>query len=83
VTDPGIWIWSEPSYDPEKNIYVYYMDTEGLGSTSRSSTHDSRIFALALLLSSYFIYNSRGSAPPPAPPPSPFLFLSLSLLVAV
>lgn len=36
------------------------MDTEGLGSTSRSSTHDSRIFALALLLSSYFIYNSRG-----------------------
>lgn len=58
----GIWLWSEPTYDPEKNIYVYYMDTEGLGSTSRSSTHDSRIFALALLLSSYFIYNSRGYA---------------------
>lgn len=56
----GIWIWSQPSFDTEKNIYVYYMDTEGLGSTSRSSTHDSRIFAIALLLSSYFIYNSRG-----------------------
>ena len=56
----GIWIWSQPSYDAEKNMYVYFMDTEGLGSTSRSSTHDSRIFAIAMLLSSYFIYNSRG-----------------------
>jgi hypothetical protein len=36
----GIWIWSKPVYDAEKNIYVYFMDTEGLGSTSRSSTHD-------------------------------------------
>jgi hypothetical protein len=56
----GIWIWSEPIYDEEKNIWVYYMDTEGLGSTSRSETHDSRMFALSILLSSYFIYNSRG-----------------------
>jgi hypothetical protein len=56
----GIWIWSEPIYDEEKNIYVYYLDTEGLGSTSRSETHDSHIFALSLLLSSSFIYNSRG-----------------------
>ena len=56
----GIWIWSEPAYDEEKDIYVYYMDTEGLGSTSRSETHDSRIFALSILLSSFFIYNSRG-----------------------
>ena len=56
----GIWIWSEPIYDEEKNIWVYYIDTEGLGSTSRSETHDSRIFALSILLSSFFIYNSRG-----------------------
>lgn len=56
----GIWIWSEPIFDENKDIYVYYMDTEGLGSTSRSETHDSRIFALSILLSSFFIYNSRG-----------------------
>lgn len=37
-----------------------FMDTEGLGSTSRSQTDDSRIFALALLLSSTFVWNSRG-----------------------
>lgn len=36
------------------------MDTEGLGSTSRSQTEDVNIFSLALLLSSYFIWNSRG-----------------------
>jgi hypothetical protein len=56
----GIWIWSEPVYDEEKNIYVYFLDTEGLGSTSRSETHDSRMFALSILMSSFFIYNSRG-----------------------
>lgn len=56
----GIWIWSEPKFDQESGLYTVYIDTEGLGSTTRTSTHDSRIFALALLLSSYFIYNSRG-----------------------
>ena len=38
-----------------------FLDTEGLSSTSRSETYDARIFALALLLSSYFIYNSVGT----------------------
>eukprot|EP01041_Mallomonas_annulata_P000576 gene575-1107_t len=56
----GIWIWNTPKYDPDKDQYVFFLDTEGLGSTFRTSTYDSRIFALGLLLSSYFIYNSRG-----------------------
>lgn len=56
----GIWILDPPLQDDEKGVTVLFMDTEGLGSTNRSSTHDSRIFALALLLSSQFIYNSRG-----------------------
>ena len=56
----GIWLWSVPKYDEDKNINTFFVDTEGLGSTNRSSTHDSRIFALALLLSSFFVYNSRG-----------------------
>ena len=54
----GIWLWSEPTR--VGNFSVFFLDTEGLGSTSRNSTQDSRIFALALLLSSSFIYNSRG-----------------------
>ena len=54
----GIWLWTEPAVIG--NFSVFFLDTEGLGSTSRNSTQDSRIFALALLLSSSFIYNSRG-----------------------
>ena len=37
------------------------MDTEGLGALDEDSNHDARIFSLALLLSSYFVYNSVGS----------------------
>lgn len=70
----GIWIWGQPvqlssavelaaesafKHLP-KDTTIVFMDTEGLGSTQRSQTEDTRIFALALLLSSLFIYNSRG-----------------------
>ncbi|GMF37890.1 unnamed protein product [Phytophthora fragariaefolia] len=65
----GIWIWGQPvasqSRHPafkhlSKDTTIVFMDTEGLGSTQRSQTEDTRIFALALLLSSLFLYNSRG-----------------------
>ena len=41
-------------------LTVLFIDTEGLGSTSRTQTEDSQIFSLALLLSSLFVWNSRG-----------------------
>lgn len=65
----GIWIWGQPAANQNlhpafkhlsKDTTIVFMDTEGLGSTQRSQTQDTRIFALALLLSSMFIYNSRG-----------------------
>ena len=37
------------------------VDTEGLGALDEDSNHDVRIFSLAILLSSYFLYNSVGS----------------------
>ena len=37
------------------------VDTEGIGALDTNSQHDSTIFSLALLLSSFFIYNSVGS----------------------
>jgi hypothetical protein len=55
----GIWIWGQP-IELEDGSTLLYIDTEGLGSTERGQTHDARIFSLALLLSSHFIYNSRG-----------------------
>ena len=40
---------------------VIVIDSEGLGGLDEDNNHDVRIFSLALLLSSYFIYNSMGS----------------------
>lgn len=42
-------------------IKVIILDTEGLGALDEDSNHDVRIFSLAILLSSFFIYNSVGS----------------------
>lgn len=37
------------------------MDTEGLGGMDENKNHDTRIFTLSVLLSSFFIYNSQGN----------------------
>ena len=37
------------------------MDTEGLGSLEEGENTDTKIFLMAMLLSSYFIYNSVGN----------------------
>jgi len=43
----------------EMNVLV--VDSEGMGGLDEDNNHDMRIFSLAVLLSSYFIYNSMGS----------------------
>lgn len=55
----GIWMWSRPLLVDGVNVLV--IDTEGIGAPTADASHDTRIFALGLLLSSYFIYNSVGS----------------------
>jgi hypothetical protein len=42
-------------------IKILVLDTEGLGALDEDSNHDVRIFSLAILLSSFFLYNSMGS----------------------
>lgn len=37
------------------------IDSEGIGAFDEDETHDTKIFLLALLLSSFFIYNSMGT----------------------
>lgn len=37
------------------------MDTEGLNSVDSHSNHDNKLFALTVMMSSYFIYNSIGA----------------------
>ena len=43
------------------SINVLVIDSEGMGGLDEDSNHDTRIFSLAILISSYFIYNSTGS----------------------
>jgi hypothetical protein len=60
----GVWMWGKPipGTTPEGDpINVIILDTEGLGALDEDSNHDVRIFSLAILLSSFFIYNSVGS----------------------
>ena len=50
----GIWLHLVPT--PDKQLLI--LDAEGAFSLSANRNHDTKIFVLALLLSSYFIYNS-------------------------
>ena len=59
----GIWIWGRPltgKSSDDKSVNVIIMDSEGLGAIDEDNAHDARIFALVLLLSSCFLYNSMG-----------------------
>ena len=59
----GIWIWGSPlsgTTPSGESINVLVIDSEGLGGLDEDNNHDMRIFSLALLISSYFVYNSMG-----------------------
>lgn len=54
----GLWVYKKAfEMDGKQLIFV---DTEGIDALDANDTHDVRIFTLALLLSSTFIYNSMG-----------------------
>ena len=61
----GIWIWSDPLMI--SNVHnpgpfpAYLIDTEGLGAYDEEINHDSKIFLIAVLISSLFILNSVGT----------------------
>lgn len=40
---------------------ILVIDSEGIGAFDEDENHDTKIFLLALLLSSFFIYNSVGT----------------------
>ncbi|XP_054577260.1 guanylate-binding protein 4-like [Eptesicus fuscus] len=57
----GIWMWCIPHPSKPDHTLVL-LDTEGLGDVEKGdSKNDSWIFALAVLLSSMFVYNSMSS----------------------
>ena len=60
----GLWMWSKtiPAHTPQgKPLNVLIIDTEGIGATDEDQNHDNKIMTLAILLSSYFIFNSMGT----------------------
>eukprot|EP00826_Nyctotherus_ovalis_P039863 TRINITY_DN3866_c0_g2_i4.p1 TRINITY_DN3866_c0_g2~~TRINITY_DN3866_c0_g2_i4.p1 ORF type:complete len:780 (+),score=309.70 TRINITY_DN3866_c0_g2_i4:73-2412(+) len=56
----GVWMWNQPVKLPNEDGYGLILDAEGLNSTERSTNTDTKLFALSILLSSLFVYNSRG-----------------------
>uniref|UniRef100_A0A8C3WS04 GB1/RHD3-type G domain-containing protein n=1 Tax=Catagonus wagneri TaxID=51154 RepID=A0A8C3WS04_9CETA len=57
----GIWMWCVPHPSKPDHTLVL-LDTEGLGDVEKGdSKNDSWIFALAVLLSSIFVYNSMNT----------------------
>lgn len=60
----GLWLWGTPIPGTTADgtpVNVLVVDSEGIGGLDEDNNHDMRIFSLALLLSSYFLYNSMGS----------------------
>ncbi|XP_028643962.1 guanylate-binding protein 1-like [Grammomys surdaster] len=57
----GIWMWCVP-HSQKSDHTVVLLDTEGLGDVEKGDNqNDCWIFALAILLSSTFVYNSMGA----------------------
>ncbi|KAK7130463.1 hypothetical protein R3I93_019953 [Phoxinus phoxinus] len=57
----GIWMWCV-SHPTKAGTTLMLLDTEGLGDVNKGdSKHDTKIFSLAVLLSSTIVLNSRGT----------------------
>ena len=58
----GIWLWNTPRQKPNSSAKIIFIDSEGTNSVDLSTkTYDSKIFALIILLSSLFIYNTNSN----------------------
>ncbi|XP_067318173.1 guanylate-binding protein 1-like [Anolis sagrei] len=57
----GIWMWCHP-HPHQSDRTLVLLDTEGLEDTGKGNTqNDAWIFALAILLSTTLVYNSKGT----------------------
>ena len=59
----GLWVWGE-TIESEFNgerVRLLVIDSEGIGAFDEDVNHDTKIFLLALLLCSNFIFNSMNT----------------------
>ena len=54
----GIWLWGNPI--KRRGVTYLLVDSEGCGSTSASPDRDGKLFAVVILLSSLFVFNTMG-----------------------
>jgi len=58
-------MWSKPvlveNIHSKEKFYTFFIDTEGLGAYDEEINHDSKIFLIAILISSLFILNTFGN----------------------
>ena len=54
-------MWSKPVFNEREENYIFFLDTEGSWSLTKDIDNDTKIFTIACLISSYFIYNSVGT----------------------
>ena len=59
----GIWLWNNVKHSMNSsNAKILFLDSEGTSSTDKSTkTYDSRIFALVVLISSLFLFNTHSN----------------------
>ena len=63
----GIWISARPIRHPTDNdMVVLIIDVEGTGAFDANKQHDMQLMVITLLISSYFVYNSKGAFDAPA-----------------
>uniref|UniRef100_G1Q3V3 GB1/RHD3-type G domain-containing protein n=1 Tax=Myotis lucifugus TaxID=59463 RepID=G1Q3V3_MYOLU len=56
----GIWMWCVP-HPSKPNHALVLLDTEGLGDVEKGDSKNDKNFALAVLLSSMFVYNNMST----------------------
>ena len=59
----GLWMWGKPlqKVAPDGTRYnLVLLDTEGIDAYDQTGTYSLQIFSLAVLLSSFFVYNQMG-----------------------
>ena len=57
----GIWMWNTPIEKTDSRETIVFIDSEGINSENiYNQQSDSKLFALVILMSSLFIYNTLG-----------------------
>jgi hypothetical protein len=59
----GLWMWSTPVKQTALDgspYHLFFFDTEGIDAFDQTGQYSTQIFTLAVLLSSFFIFNQLG-----------------------